>query len=219
LEFRKTLMTHGLRMQVTIGTLAAVLFAGAGPTWARQQASSSSTATAAADQSTPVQAVPAGTTPELARWAGLEVSAIEFKGVSQERLAPLPSELPQQAHTGLNPEHVEASLRRLFATGLYKNIVVEGVRHGGQVTLIFSGEPTTFLGQVTVHGIKNTTLHNRIAYAPGLIPGTPFDSAKLLDASGFIKGRCLPARRPATRMRCQTWTSTLNWASRRGWAL
>uniref|UniRef100_A0A7V4XRI2 Outer membrane protein assembly factor n=1 Tax=Acidobacterium capsulatum TaxID=33075 RepID=A0A7V4XRI2_9BACT len=207
MDFCKTLMAHGMRKQLARMVLLVLACAlpGVGQTTkpaapaqttrpqvptakrASTAAGPAVSATVARHVNARVEPVPAGTTPKLAQWAGLEVSGIEFQGVSPKRLAPLPSQLPQQAHTKLNPIHVQASLRRLFATGLYRDIVVEGVRHGNQVTLIFDGKPTTFLGQVKVHGIKNMTLHNRIAYAPGLIPGTAFDQAKLQDASGDLK--------------------------------
>ncbi len=207
MEFPEKLMAYGARTGRMFLILLALAWPGALPGHAQQQtrppaqptAKQAAPAATAVVQTETVQAekgqtapgaqiqpVPPGTTPVMAQWAGLEVSAIEFKGVSLDRLAPLPSQLPQQPHTSLDAQNVCESLRRLFATGLYKSIVVEGVRHGQQVTLIFSGEPTTFLGRVTVHGIKNTTLHNRIAYAPGLVAGAEFDNAKLTDASGDL---------------------------------
>lgn len=134
-----------------------------------------------------VQPVPPGATPAMLEWSGLTVSSIEFQGVSAKTLAPLPSMLPQQPGTPLNPNSVRQSLRRLFATGLYRDIQVEGVREGRQVKLIFTGTPAYFIGLVTVHGVKNPELKARISYAPGLSPGTLFTDPKLADASGDLE--------------------------------
>ncbi len=133
-----------------------------------------------------VRPVPPGATPSMLQWSGLTVSAIEFQGVSRETLAPLPSMLPQQSGKPLNPGSVRQSLRRLFATGLYRNIRVEGIRQGHQVKLIFTGTPAYFIGRVSVHGIKSSRLKSRISYAPGLSPGTLFTVPKIADASGDL---------------------------------
>ncbi len=133
-----------------------------------------------------VQPVPPGSTPALLAWRGLTVTSIQFEGVSAKTLAPLPSLLPQQPGTPLNPDSVRQSLRRLFSTGLYRTIRVEGIRHDNQVQLIFNGTPSYFIGLVTVSGIKNYQLSSRIAYAPGLSPGTLYTGSKLSDASGDL---------------------------------
>ena len=62
----------------------------------------------------------------LRSWAGLQVEAVQFKGIPSERLAPLPDTLALQPNQKLDPLKVRESLRRLYETGLYKTIVVEG---------------------------------------------------------------------------------------------
>src|SRR5215813_1786643 len=94
----------------------------------------------------------------LRDWAGLQVEAIEFKGISAERLAPLPDQLKLQPHQPLDTIKVRDSLRRLYETGLYKTIVLEGVRHGNAVTIIFTGVPNLFIGRITVNGVNNERL-------------------------------------------------------------
>lgn len=134
-----------------------------------------------------IQPVPPGATPAMLAWAGLTVSSIEFHGVSAKILAPLPPLLPQQPGKPLNPAYVRQSLRRLFSTGLYRSIQVEGIRQGNQVKLIFTGTPAYFIGQVTVSGIKNPQLNSRISYAPGLSPGTLYTDPKISDANGDLQ--------------------------------
>lgn len=134
-----------------------------------------------------IQPVPPGATAAMLALRGLTVSAIEFHGVSAKALAPLPSRLPQQPGKPLNPTSVRQSLRRLFSTGLYRDIRVEGLRHGRQVTLIFTGTPSYFIGHVIVSGIKNPQLSSRISYAPGLSPGTLFTNPKISDATSDIE--------------------------------
>jgi outer membrane protein insertion porin family len=146
-----------------------------------------------------VHPVPAGPTPGMLSWAGLRVSAIQFEGVSRQTLAPLPSQLPQQPNAPMDPAKVRESLRRLFATGLYKTIVVKGIRHGDQLTLIFSGAPTIFLGRVTVNGIRNDQLNTRVSHAYGLTAGVPISDARIrqadqrleqaLEENGFYLGK------------------------------
>ncbi len=101
---------------------------------------------------TPVNpAPPPSTTPEsatnsLRAWEGLNVEAVDFVGVDRIRLEPLPAELPVQAGKPLIADDVRQSLRRLYATGLYRGIEVEGTRNGNQVTIIFKGTATLFSG-------------------------------------------------------------------------
>jgi outer membrane protein assembly factor BamA len=126
----------------------------------------------------------------LQAWEGLYVEAVNFEGVDRLRLEPLPAELPLQAGKPLTSQDVRQSLRRLFATGLYKGIEVEGIRHGSQVTIIFKGAPTLFLGRITVVGVKSDRLTSQLVYATRLNPGTPFSDAKL-DQAGTALSQML----------------------------
>lgn len=142
---------------------------------------------------TPVNpAPPPSTTPEsatnsLRAWEGLNVQAVDFVGVDRIRLEPLPAELPVQAGKPLNADDVRQSLRRLYATGLYRGIEVEGTRNGNQVTIIFKGTATLFLGRITVEGLKSDRLASQLQHATRLNPGTPFSDAKLTQASAAVK--------------------------------
>lgn len=123
----------------------------------------------------------------LRSWAGLEVEAVQFKGVSRERLAPLPDNLALQPHEPLDPLKVRESLRRLYETGLYRTMVVEGQRHGNAVTVIFTGVPNLFVGRVTVNGINNERLSGVLERSTRMNAGTVFSDSKLLQAQKLLR--------------------------------
>ncbi len=132
-----------------------------------------------------VQPVPASQ--DMDGWAGLPVVDIRFEGVDRATLDPLPERMEQQPNAPLDPVKVRASLRRLFATGLYRTIAVEGQRQGNGVVLIFTGTPTLFLGRILVRGVKNSHLSNQLNYSTRLNPGTPFTDQKLTRASDLLQ--------------------------------
>jgi outer membrane protein insertion porin family len=123
----------------------------------------------------------------LRSWAGLEVESIQFKGIPADRLAPLPDRLALQPHQPLDPLKVRESLRRLYETGLYKTIVVEGLRHGNAVTIIFSGEPHLFIGRVTVNGVNNERLSGVLERSTRMNAGAVFSDNKLLQGETLLQ--------------------------------
>lgn len=128
----------------------------------------------------------AATTPGLDAWKGLIVTGIEFNGVGKDRLDPLPSQLAAQPGQPLDPQKMRESLRRLYATGLYKTIEVEGVRSGNQVSIIFNGAPTFFVGRVTVTGIKSERLSSQLQRSTRLNAGTPYSENKAEHADDLL---------------------------------
>jgi outer membrane protein assembly factor BamA len=135
--------------------------------------------------STKVQPVPTST--DLEGWSGLEVLEIRFSGVTRDTLNPLPERLPQQVDTPLDPAKVRASLRRLYATGLFRTIAVDGERQGSGVVLIFQGTPTVFIGRISIRGVNNTQLANQLNYSTRLNPGTPFTPQKLIRSTDLLQ--------------------------------
>ena len=115
---------------------------------------------------------------ELTKWVGLQVVSISFQGVSAATLAPLPSQLPQQPGTPLDAGKIRDSLRRLFATGLYRTIEVAGVRTGNDVALTFSGTPRLFINRVMIDGVKDDRLASVLQSATQLQSGAPFSEDK-----------------------------------------
>lgn len=112
----------------------------------------------------------------LVAWEGKPVRRILFLGVSTERLEPLPGRLAQQPGARLDSEAVRASLRRLYATGLYDTITVEGALEAGGdgVVLTFRGQPRSFIGIVSVTGGTGSVTNALLARTSRLTPGTRF---------------------------------------------
>ena len=100
---------------------------------------------------------------------------------------PLPGLLAQQAGEALEPAKVTASVRRLFASGRYRDIRVEGVREGAGVRLIYVGVPRYFVGRVTIAGVKDERLASLLEYATKLQPGTEFSEAAVPAATEGVR--------------------------------
>lgn len=137
--------------------------------------------------SVPAAGETAATTPGLDAWKGLMVTTIAFKGVGKDHLDPLPAQLPAQPGQPLDPLKMRQSLRRLFATGLYKTIQVEGIRSGNHVAIIFAGEPALFVGRVTVKGVKRERLASQLQRSTRLNAGTPYSDALQAHAYDLLK--------------------------------
>ncbi len=122
---------------------------------------------------------PQAQVPGLRAWEGLKVAAIQFRGVDTAVLDPLPARLALQPQMPLNAEKLRDSLRRLYATGLYQTITVEGTRSGDAVTVIFTGEARVFIGRVIVTGVKDDRLTSQLERATKLDAGTTYSEHKL----------------------------------------
>jgi outer membrane protein assembly complex protein YaeT len=118
----------------------------------------------------------------FARWEGLPVRRISFEGVSPDRLVPLPANLPLAAGAPMHEDDVRASLRKLFATGLYDSIQADASPHDDGVAITFRGTPRTFIGTLTVDGAKGATINAQLQRASQLTPGTRFTDDKLAHA-------------------------------------
>jgi outer membrane protein assembly factor BamA len=121
------------------------------------------------------------------QWQGLHVDAIRFEGVTFGPQDALPKELPQQAGEALDAEKVRESMRRLFATGRYRDIGVSGIRKGDSVTLIFSGPERYYVGRVQIEGVKDDRLASLLEYTTNLNPGTAFMPSALTAATELVK--------------------------------
>ena len=117
----------------------------------------------------------------------MRVDKIVFQGVSFDDKDPLPRQLPQQAGVALDPAKVTASIRRLFATGKYRDIRVSGQRGTGGVTLIYVGTPRYFVGRVTIEGVSQERVASLLEYATKLQPGTEFTQSMIATGSDGIK--------------------------------
>jgi outer membrane protein assembly complex protein YaeT len=120
--------------------------------------------------------------------AGKKVAAIRFDGVSFDAKNAINGELQQKVGEGLDPEKVRADVRRLFATGLYRNIAVYGEDAGdGGLTLVYAGQPRFFVGRVTIDGVKSERLSSLLEFSTKLDPGTAFTDAALPAAVDAVK--------------------------------
>jgi len=123
----------------------------------------------------------------LRSWEGKPVLRIDFTGVSASRMEPLPHQLPQRVGAPLGAEAVSQSLRRLYATGLYDTIGVEGSLEGGGVVLVFRGTPRTFIGVVSVTGAKGANTNSLLERVSRLNPGTRFTPSALDRAEAAMR--------------------------------
>jgi outer membrane protein assembly complex protein YaeT len=120
--------------------------------------------------------------------AGKKVAAIRFDGVSFDAKNAINGQMQQKVGEGLDPEKVRADVRRLFATGLYRNIAVYGEDAGdGGLTLVYAGQPRFFVGRVTIEGVKSERLSSLLEFSTKLDPGTAFTDAALPAAVDAVK--------------------------------
>lgn len=117
---------------------------------------------------------------------GLRIDVIEFHGVTRARLEPLPEQLAVQPGQVLRGQDIRESLRRLYATGLYQAVSVEGRRVGNTVILRFLGMPQMFLGRITVNGVKSDRLASQLQRSTRLTAGTRYDDAKMKRAAQLL---------------------------------
>ena len=120
-------------------------------------------------------------------WVGRTVREIRFEGVNPERLSPLKDHLPQEVGKPLDRLAVAASLRELYATGLFETIEVAVEAQGDGAALIFKGTARRFIGRISVDGAKGATLNTQLDRASRLNAGTRFTQARLDRAIELMK--------------------------------
>jgi outer membrane protein assembly factor BamA len=120
--------------------------------------------------------------PGIAAFVGSKVTGIRFDGVKASMLGPLPSQLDLQPDDVLTENKVHESLRRLYDSGLYDTIQMQGLRSEGGVIVIFAGRPRLFIGRTQIFGINNDRLQGQLAGSARLQAGTRYTQRKL-DAS------------------------------------
>ena len=140
----------------------------------------------------------------LGGWRGLRVEKISFEGVTFSDKDPLPNQLPQKSGEPLDPAKVTASIRRLFASGHYRDIRVLGQRTPGGVTLTFAGTPRLFMGRVTIEGVKQERLVSVLEYSTKLNPGAPFLQSDVQSGTDGVKQALVAAGYFASRVTPRT---------------
>jgi outer membrane protein insertion porin family len=119
--------------------------------------------------------------------AGKTVTAVQFQGVTFSSTDAIFSELKQKTGEPLDPYKVRDDLRRLFATGRYRNIATATVASANGVTLEFDGDPRYFIGRVTIVGVKQERLASLLEFATRLDPGVEFTDAAIPTAVEAVK--------------------------------
>jgi outer membrane protein assembly factor BamA len=138
-------------------------------------------------QSSPGAAVGDAAMPGIAAFAGSKVTGIRFDGVKASMLGSMPAQLELQPGDVLSENKVRASLRRLYQSGLYDTIQVQGVRSGGGVMVIFAGRPRLFVGRTQIFGVHNERLQSQLAGSARLQPGTRYSQRKLNASQASIE--------------------------------
>ena len=90
--------------------------------------------------------------------SGVTVQAVRFQGVTFSANNAIFAELQQKSGQPLDPDKVRVDLRRLYASGRYRDISVYGEESAGGLTLVFSGSPRYFIGRVSIEGVKQERL-------------------------------------------------------------
>lgn len=118
---------------------------------------------------------------------GVNVEAIRFDGVTFGEKDAILAELTQKAGQPLDPEKVQNDLRRLFASGRYRDIGVNGLTNGNSLTLIYVGTARYYVGRVEIHGVNQERLTSLLEFATKLDPGSPYTEAQIPAAVEGVK--------------------------------
>jgi len=133
----------------------------------------------------------AGARPALATsvWQqrGEQVTDVRFEGVVFSKDDTLLDQLAQKAGTKLDPEAVRADLRRLFASGRYRDISVRSEKTGGGIVLVYAGVPRYYVGWVHILGVSSERLSSLLEFATKLDPGTAYTEALVPVAVDGVK--------------------------------
>lgn len=162
----RVLLGAGIRV-LTCVLLAQGMFVG--------QQTTPGQSSAVADQ--PKDSVPH---PQLNSLFGLPVRNIEFAGAPEIDRDRLLKHVVQRVGEPLDRANIQLSIRDLYRTGLFENIVVEGQRLNGGVLVTFRLTRNFFIGNVEILGLpKHGPPPNQIANASNLQLGELFTEEKL----------------------------------------
>ncbi len=119
---------------------------------------------------------------------GRRITAIRFEGVEYSADDPLTQGLGLAAGDKLDPAKVRSATRRLFLTGLYRDLQIRGLPTAdGGLTLVFEGSPRYFIGRVRIQGVNTERLASLLEYATELQPGLPFTNSQVKVGQDGIK--------------------------------
>ncbi len=119
---------------------------------------------------------------------GRPVAEVIFLPESQPmRLATLTQIVELAPGDVLDIRRVTGAVERLFRTGRFEDIVVEGEETAGGVRLIFRTMPTWFIGRVTVEGVPEPPNPGQLANATGMSLGQRYEPQQVAEAVSNIK--------------------------------
>jgi outer membrane protein assembly complex protein YaeT len=118
---------------------------------------------------------------------GTTVEAVRFEGVVFSANDAIVADLAQKVGQPLDPNKVRVDLRRLFASGRYRDISVSGEPTGNGITLIYSGIPRYYVGRVEISGVRQERLASLLEFATKLDPGTPFRESEIPTAVNGVR--------------------------------
>jgi outer membrane protein insertion porin family len=118
--------------------------------------------------------------PQLNSLFGLPVESIEFAGAPEITRDRLLKHVVQNVGSPLDRGKVQQSIRELFRTGLFENIIVDGQRLNGGVLVTFRLTRNYFVGNIEILGLpKHGPPPNQIVNASNLELGELFTDEKL----------------------------------------
>jgi outer membrane protein assembly complex protein YaeT len=118
---------------------------------------------------------------------GVPVAAVQFEGVTFAENDPIVNSLTQKAGQPLDPDKVRDDIRRLYASGRYRDISISGEQTGNGITLIYAGVPRYYVGRVEIDGTQSERLASLLEFATKLDPGTPFSEPQIPAAIAGVK--------------------------------
>ena len=134
--------------------------------------------TATSDASSLTNTMPALST-TLWSESGKTVTDVRFDGVTFAANDKLIAELAQKSGQPLDPDKVREDVKRLFASGRYRDISVTAEAGTGGIALVYAGTPRYYVGRVEIDGITTERLASLEEFATKLDPGTSYTEAQI----------------------------------------
>jgi len=119
--------------------------------------------------------------------SGERVVAVKFEGVTFDEGDKIQGELTQKAGQPLDPDKVRADLKRLFASGRYRDVNVSGQPAPDGMVLVYGGTPRYYVGRIVIDGVQNERLASLLEFATKMDPGTAYTEAQIPAALDAIK--------------------------------
>src|SRR2546425_6041287 len=127
--------------------------------------------------------------PDANTFEGKPIRAVRFEPSQQ----PIPVEqlsliIGFKINAPLDTDQLRSAIKRLYATGRYSDVAVEGEPSGGGIALIFRTQDQWFIGPVQVRGkVSVPPNFGQLANATKLELGQPYDEDSLRAATQGIE--------------------------------